>query len=213
VTELTAAQRRARAGVISWASQRISDPATLFLDTETTGLGACAEIIDIAVVDAAGNVLLDTLIEPINPIPPETTRVHGLTDRDVAGAPLWIEVYPVLAELMRNRPVVVYNAAFDRRMIRGCCASFGFPEENWEWHCAMLQYARFAGVRSSHRRNRFRLHKLSDALAAFGLPAGTHRALSDAAACRNLVHALATHDPASTLPSRDFPIPPQTTTP
>ncbi len=190
----SSSQRRARAEVAAWARQRIGDPGTLFLDTETTGLGSRAEIIDLAIVDAAGNILVDTLIAPINPIPPETTKVHGLVDADVAGAPLWIEVYPMVAELLRARPIVVYNAGFDRRMIAGCCAATGFPEEEREWHCAMLHYARFAGERSDHHRNKFRFHKLGDALAAFGLPAGSHRALSDALACRNLVLALANLD-------------------
>ncbi len=190
----TSSQRRARTEVATWARQRIADPSTLFLDTETTGLGSGAEIIDLAIVDAAGNVLVDTLIAPIGPIPPETTKVHGLVATDVADAPLWIEVYPVVAEMLRARPIVVYNAAFDRRMIAGCCAAAGFPEEEREWHCAMLHYARFAGVRSDRHHKRFRLHKLGDALAAFDLPAGSHRALSDAMACRNLVIALANLD-------------------
>ncbi len=175
--------------------QRVADPGTLFLDTETTGLGSSAEIIDLAIVDVSGNVLVDTLIAPIYPIPPETTRVHGIVDADVIHAPLWIEVYPTVAELLRQRPIVVYNASFDRRMIAACCTNSGFPDEEREWHCAMLQYARFAGGRSDHHRNKFRFHKLSDALAAFDLPSGSHRALSDAMACRNLVLALANLDP------------------
>lgn len=188
---LTSSQRRARAEVIAWARQRIVDPGTVFLDTETTGLGSGAEIIDLAIVDVAGSVLIDTLIAPINPIPPETTKVHGIVDDDVVEAPLWIEIYPAVAELLRARPIVVYNAAFDRRMIAGCCSKSGFPEEERDWHCAMLHYARFAGDRSDHHRNKFRFHKLGDALATFGLPAGSHRALADAMACRNLVLALA----------------------
>ena len=79
-------------------------------------------------------------------------------------------------------------------MIAGCCAAAGFPEEEREWHCAMLHYARFAGERSERHRKRFRLHKLGDALGTFGLPAGSHRALSDAVACRNLVLAMANLD-------------------
>jgi DNA polymerase III subunit epsilon len=190
----TSSQRRARAEVAAWARERIDDPGTLFLDTETTGLGSGAEIIDLAIVDVAGKTLLDTLIAPINPIPPETTSVHGIVDADVIDAPIWIEVYPSVAELLRARPIVVYNASFDRRMIAGCRAAAGFPEEEREWHCAMLQYARFSGERSSHRRNKFRFHKLGDALASFGLPTGSHRALSDAMACRSLVLALANID-------------------
>lgn len=188
---LTSAQRKERAKVAAWARERAANPATIFLDTETTGLGRDAEIIDLGVVDMHGNVLIDTLIAPRSPIPPETTRVHGIVDADVIGAPGWMDVYPLLAGLLRDRPVVVYNAAFDRRMIDGCCAAFGFEGESAEWHCAMQHYAAWAGVRSSHKRQRYRLHKLGDALAAFDLPPGNHRALADAVACRSLVLALA----------------------
>jgi len=187
----TSARRNDRVRVAAWARERIADPATIFLDTETTGLGASAEIIDLAVVDLRGEVLIDTLIAPSGPIPPETTRVHGIVDADVAGAPTWAAVYPALAELLARRPVVVYNAAFDRRMIANCCVATGFDQPAGEWHCAMQHYAIWAGVRSSHRHRRYRLHKLGDALAAFDLPPGSHRALADAEACRALVHALA----------------------
>ena len=191
VVNITSAQRRERARVAAWARERVSDPATIFLDTETTGIGSGAEIIDLGIVDLHGNALIDTLIAPSAPIPPETTRVHGIVDADVIGAPSWSDVYPELVELMRDRPVVVYNADFDRRMIAGCCAAIGIEWESGEWHCAMRQYAVWAGVRSSHRRQRYRLHKLGDALATFGLPSGNHRALADALACRDLVVALA----------------------
>ena len=55
--------------VVSWAQGVLADPATIFLDTETTGLDAYAELVDIAVVDAAGRVLLDSLVRPRRPIP------------------------------------------------------------------------------------------------------------------------------------------------
>jgi DNA polymerase-3 subunit epsilon len=191
VSTLTSAQRKERIRVANWARQRMADPATIFLDTETTGLGVGAEIIDLGVVDAQGNVLIDTLIAPALPIPPETTNVHGIVDADVVGAPTWAEVYPALAALLGAGPVVVYNAAFDRRMIEGCCTASGLDISSGEWHCAMQHYAIWAGVRSSHRRQRYRLHKLGDALASFDLPPGNHRALADAQACRALVLALA----------------------
>lgn len=194
VVALTTAQRKERIRVASWARERTANRDTIFLDTETTGLGLGAEIIDLGVVDLHGNALIDTLIAPRTPIPPETTNVHGIVDADVIGAPIWTEVYPVLAELLRHRPVVVYNADFDRRMIAVCCAADGIEGEAGEWHCAMRQYAVWAGIRSSHRRRRYRLHKLGDALAAFDLPPGNHRALSDAMACRRLVLALASSE-------------------
>lgn len=188
---LTTVQRRERSRIILWAKERLADPRTVFLDTETTGIGSDAEIIDLAVVDIAGHVLIDTLVFPVQPVPAESTKVHGLTDADLAGAPSWPEVFPMVAALLAERTIVVYNADFDRRMITGSCATHGLMAPDGEWHCAMRAYAEYAGQRSPHRHRRFRYHKLGDALGTFGLPAGNHRALGDALACRGLVLALA----------------------
>jgi hypothetical protein len=38
----------------------------LIVDTETIGAGAGIEIIEIALADAAGNVLFDTLVQPVS---------------------------------------------------------------------------------------------------------------------------------------------------
>ncbi len=48
----------------------------LVLDTETTGLVAPAEVIQIAIVNPEGQVLLDSLVSPAQPIPP---RRHSHT--------------------------------------------------------------------------------------------------------------------------------------
>ena len=81
------ARRRELADLAAWAAAALTDPNLVILDTETTGLYDPARIVDIAVTTAAGDVLLDTLVDPGVPIPPEATAVHGITDADVAGKP------------------------------------------------------------------------------------------------------------------------------
>ena len=51
----------------------------LILDTETTGLGLEAEIIEIAVIDTAGAVLVDTVSLPQDDVPKAASGIHGLT--------------------------------------------------------------------------------------------------------------------------------------
>src|SRR3990172_950924 len=77
------------------------------LDTETTGLER-GEIVQIAVIDASGAVLLDTLVKPVNPIPPDASRIHGLYAADVADAPTWEAVSAQLVPLLTGRNVVIY---------------------------------------------------------------------------------------------------------
>src|SRR5262245_1106519 len=119
----------------------MADTETVFLDTETTGLGKGAEIIDVAVVTATGEVLIDQLVRPSGGIPFEATRIHGIRDKDVAGAPCWSEVLGLLRPILFDREIVVYNVGFDRTMVRQCCDRVGVLIPRAGWHCAMKAYA------------------------------------------------------------------------
>jgi DNA polymerase III subunit epsilon len=185
--------RVARQNACRWATQHARRPDTLYLDTETTGLDGAAEIIEIAVIDGAGRTLLDTLVRPDGHIPADASRIHGLLDCHVAGAPRWDSVYPRVQALLAGRPVIVYNAAFDLRLVNQMNARCGFPRVPEIWHCAMLRYADFAGVWHARHGN-FRWHTLEAALRAFGQPASGHRAAGDARACRLVTQGMAALD-------------------
>jgi DNA polymerase III subunit epsilon len=165
----------------------------VFLDTETTGLDDHAEIIEIAIVDRNGTVLLDTLVRPTDLIPQDAIDIHGIEDAAVVDAPTWPEVYPLVGRILdRYSPVVIYNADFDVRVMNQVNRRHGLPEFRAEWHCAMKQYAAFAGEWHP-KYDTFRWHKLTEALRRLNLrgPAISHRALSDAESCRRVVEAMA----------------------
>ena len=178
---------------VAWAARIAADPLVVYLDTETTGLGAEDEIVDLAVVGSGGEVLLDTLVRPSRPIPPAASAIHRLTDADVAEAPAWHQVYPALRDLVCDRVVVVYNADFDRRLITQCCIRCGVDPPVADWHCAMRAYADFHG--EPGRAGGFRWHPLERAVRTVGALPGTswaaHRALADALACRAVVLGMA----------------------
>ena len=176
----------ARERAIAWAVTLVSDPRTLYLDTETTGLGGTAEVVEIAVVDQNGAIVFETLIRPTGSIPPEVSVIHGIVDADVARAPSWREIHDVLCDLLESRPVIVYNAAFDRRLIGQSCDRHGLPAPIVSWECAMRAYADFYGA-AIPGRSGFRMQKLQAAAAAFGARTGGHRAAGDALACRAVV--------------------------
>ncbi len=183
-------RRRSRADAIAWASDVVSRPDVVYLDTETTGIDGRAEIVEIALVDSAGTTLLDTLVRPDGIIPHEVIRIHGIDDAMVASAPRWPEVYPALIELLRERTVVVYNAEFDFRLVNQMNRLSGFPPRVDRWQCAMQQYAGFA-TEWHARYGNYRWHKLGVALANFGHSGNGHRARSDALACRLVVCGMA----------------------
>ncbi len=181
---------RSRAEASYWARSVAADWESIFLDTETTGLDGTAEVVDIAVVSSDGRVLLDTLVRPRHRIPAAATRIHGIHDEHVVSAPTWPEVVDELVAVLHGRRVVVYNAAFDRRMVNQCCAHHGLPLVAADWSCAMMAYAAFHGEWNA-RRSGHRWHKLELAVGRFGGQPGGHRALGDAMACRTVVMGMA----------------------
>ncbi|MGP2470698.1 3'-5' exonuclease [Yersinia sp. 2540 StPb PI] len=166
----------------------------LILDTETTGLGNDAEIIEISIIDCSGKVLLNTLIKPRNSIPAEATAIHGITNEMVAAAPTWRDIHWQLMALIHTKTLVIYNIDFDVRLIlqtagiNGC--GFGSLELNAE--CAMHNYAEYYG-QWDEKRNKFKWQKLVNAAEQQGvIIEGTpHRALSDCKTTLGIIRAMA----------------------
>jgi DNA polymerase III epsilon subunit-like protein len=107
------ARRKRVAELVDWARALLADPDTVVLDTETTGLEDDARVLEVAVYSMAGQVLLDTLVDPGEPIPPEVSDLHGITDQLVAGAPTFSEIMPLLATVLDGRRCLIYNKSFD----------------------------------------------------------------------------------------------------
>jgi DNA polymerase-3 subunit epsilon len=182
--------RNRRERVIEWARRTMADERTVFADTETTGLGDDAEIVDVAVIDATGRPLLDSLVCPLRTIPPEATAVHGIAERHVHTAPLFDELYPRLADALAGKIVHVWNAAYDFGVLNRLCVAHKLPPFPGPWECAMWWYGRFDGT-PGRRAGEFKWWRLDAAAAAFGIAPGGHRALSDAEAARRVVAAMA----------------------
>lgn len=60
------------------------DENPLFLDTETTGLDDKAQILELAISDAQGSILLKTRLRPTVPIDREAEDIHGITAESLA---------------------------------------------------------------------------------------------------------------------------------
>lgn len=94
------------------------------VDTETTGLDPRADaIVELAwaTVKGDGSVLSfnSTLINPGRPIPSDASRVHGITDSDVAGAPTFEDVMKEHGDLTTPiLPAVCHNASFDSAFLK-----------------------------------------------------------------------------------------------
>jgi len=173
-----------------WA-QDVLRAECLILDGETTGTGPRDEFVELAVIDHGGEVLLETRIRPTRRIHPGAARVHGWTAERLADAPGFPEVYPQLAALLDARPVVVYNADFDARILDQTCDLYWLPPVEAEWHCAMRNYAAFHGA-WNYERSGFKWHKLTEACRGERIPvAQAHGALADCLLTLQLIQRMA----------------------
>lgn len=185
--------------VIQWARKMLENQETVVLDTETTGLEGDDEIVEIAITDIQGHVLLDTLIKPTQPILVEAQSIHGIKDNMVANAPSFRQICREVCLLLTNKPVIIYNADFDMRLLKQSARKHGLwlfhePFQACEVHCAMLKFAEYYGDWNKYYED-FRWQKLGVAISFFGIQLPQdhqfHRALGDTQACQLLVKALA----------------------
>ena len=176
----------ARQQSIRWAQKMIATPPSnwLILDTETTGLDEDAEIVQICVTDGAGNVLMDNLLcAPFGKIPAAATAVHHITDEMVKHAPSFFERYKELSALAAGRIVVIYNKAYDMRLIDQSITRFSsYPLlVPLSWDCAMLAYSKYVGEWNDYRKD-FKWQKLQG---------GDHSALGDCRATLEVIKKMA----------------------
>lgn len=153
----------------------------VYLDLETTGLHApLEEIVEIAIIDDNGSVLLNTHVRPVRQTEwPDAERIHGISPRDVAWAPTLAQLSTRIQGLLYGREVVIYNAAFDTAFLEREL------RDAVHIHCCMLAYAEHAGEWSDSYGG-YRWHKLVDAAddVRFRWPGKAHSALGDALATR-----------------------------
>lgn len=150
------------------------------LDVETTGYDLDRDsLIEVAAAIMRGPEVVDrfsSLVDPLVPIPIEITKLTGIDDDTVAGAPCADSVVSRLKEFVGGRAIVAHNASFDRGFLERVAGRGAFGER---WLDSLV-LARIG-------LPRLRSHRLSDLAAAFAPDAAerAHRAGDDVAAlCR-----------------------------
>lgn len=92
--------------------------AVLF-DTETTGLEPLTgdRVIEVAALELINDLPtgrhFHRLVDPQRDIPAEASRVHGFTNADLAGKPLFADIAHDLLEFFGNDKLIAHNASFD----------------------------------------------------------------------------------------------------
>lgn len=173
----------------------LTDGGAVILDTETTGLKQ-AEVIEISIVNMAGEVLMDRLIRPRRmEMNPYAFRVHGITLDELADQPTLPELLDELSPILRGNLVLAWNASFDKLMIQRSLDVWGLEAIDFNEQCAMRLYAALHGQRSFGLQRAIESQGLQHLLEQHV----SHRALGDANLVLELFRAVAVQ-PQPVLP-------------
>jgi DNA polymerase-3 subunit epsilon len=167
----------------------LRDVTFVVVDLETTGGSpAAAQITEIGAVKVrAGEVIgeFQSLVDPGGPIPAFISVLTGITDAMVASAPRVGAIIPAFLEFCGDAVLVAHNAPFDVGFLRAACETTGST-----WTAPrVVDTARLARqVLTRDEAPNCKLATLARLFHASTTP--NHRALSDARATVDVLHAL-----------------------
>lgn len=150
------------------------DTEYVAFDIETTGLYSdrdrMTEIGAVVIGPKGIGETFNTFVDPGMPIPQEVTRLTGITDEMVAGAPSEAEALRAFLDFCGDRPLVAHNADFDTGFMDVAARRCGL-----EFHPVYLDTLVLAQTLLPHLRR----HKLDTVNDALSLPQFRHHRASD----------------------------------
>ncbi len=182
------------ADVDSSADLSLSETTFVVVDLETTGGraggpdGSCDTITEIGAVKVRGGVVLGelaTLVDPGRDIPPQIVQLTGITSAMVCNAPTIDAVLPTFLEFARGAVLVAHNAGFDIGFLKAAARRCDIVWPRPPVLCTVRLARR---VLSREEAPSVRLAALARLFSAASTP--THRALDDARATVEVLHAL-----------------------
>ncbi|EEK3037562.1 3'-5' exonuclease [Salmonella enterica] len=163
----------------------------VFLDTETTGLDAGAQALEIGLVNARGETIFETRLKPTVSIDPAAAAVHGISEAELADAPSWPDIAQQLQHHIGRRPLIIFNADFDTRILKQTATAHNAPVswlDTLTVYCAMRLAAGYYGP-----TNRYGTISLASATSQAGLnwSGRAHSAVADAVMTARVVSDIA----------------------
>jgi DNA polymerase-3 subunit epsilon len=92
---------------------------SVLFDTETTGLDPLTgdRVIEVAALELINDLPtgqhFHALIDPQRDVPAEASRIHGFSNADLVGKPLFAEIAQKLADFFADSKLIAHNAPFD----------------------------------------------------------------------------------------------------
>src|SRR5580704_2153357 len=166
----------------------LAEVTFVVLDLETTGTSpATCAITEVGAVKVRGGEVLgtfQTLVNPGLPIPPSITVLTGITHAMVVPAPPVGAVLDPFSGFVGDAVIVGHNVAFDLRFLRAAMEEHGYPR----FTNTVVDTCALARRLVRDEVPNCRLATLADLFRVGRKP--THRALDDAWATMEVLHAL-----------------------
>ncbi|MFS0884781.1 DEDD exonuclease domain-containing protein [Aeromicrobium sp. 179-A 4D2 NHS] len=174
---------------IDWGGRPLADTTFCVVDLETTGGSPKkgSKITEVGAVKVRGGEILgefQTLVNPDQLIPAFITVLTGITDQMVVEAPRIAEVLPSFLEFARGTVLVAHNAPFDVGFLKHAAGELGIDWPGFD----VVDTAVLA--RRTLLRDEVPNVKLATLAARFSPVQPDHRALTDARATVDVLHAL-----------------------
>jgi DNA polymerase-3 subunit epsilon len=154
------------------------DRPVVFVDIETTGLGArSGKIIEIALIRVEHNQIVEELHSLVNPghhLPDWISSLTGILDTDLEGQPYFAEIADKVAKMCDGAVFIAHNVRFDYSFIKNHLADSGRIFKPELLCTVRLSRALYPAERSHKLENLITRHKIK-------VPA-RHRAYEDAKA-------------------------------
>lgn len=120
-----------------------------------------------------------SLVNPEQPFDYFNTRLTGISEETVAGAPTFPELWGEIEPLMSSGLLVAHNAMFDMNVLKKCLRDY---QINWK------PYVRYTcTVQLGRRLQPGVSHKLNDVCDRLGICLNHHQANSDSRACAEIL--------------------------
>ena len=176
--------------------QRLLNLRPLFLECKPSRLEPQAEIVELALIDTDGGILLDDLVRPKRRIKLSAIEVHGITNEVARQAPPWVEIWEKADKLIHGRTVGVYGLETQLSWIMQCNRSdfLRWSHDPKHFFCIQKLHSTHQSV-WQRSTNTYRSYSLEKAATLLGLPsepsAYRRRALEDARLARNILLVMA----------------------
>lgn len=102
----------------------------VLLDTETTGLEADDEIVELGIISSAGKVLFHSMFEPEKEMHWAAAKTTGISPKSLIGMPKFKDKWPEIEEILKNKTIVCHNMPFDRRQLNQTIERYGISHDH-----------------------------------------------------------------------------------